>query len=80
MQLFSYIQNKGQKFCDKVHSFALLWMLNLSKYKRLHSTIVVIIDVVDFQNLFCFGDKDGKQFVANLQHPLNLNLFTFHRS
>jgi sugar lactone lactonase YvrE len=28
--------------------------------------------VVGFQNLFCFGDKDGKQFDAKLQHPLGV--------
>jgi hypothetical protein len=34
--------------------------------------IAVIIDMVGFQNLFAFGDKDGKQFDAKLQHPLGV--------
>jgi len=34
--------------------------------------MIVIIDMVGFQNLFGFGDKDGKQFDAKLQHPLGV--------
>ena len=28
--------------------------------------------MIDFQNLFGFGDRDGKQFDAKLQHPLGV--------
>jgi hypothetical protein len=34
--------------------------------------VVVTIYVVDFQNLFRFGDRDGKKFDAKLQHPLGI--------
>lgn len=34
--------------------------------------MVVTIYMIHFQNLFCFGDRDGKQFDAKLQHPLGI--------
>jgi len=37
-----------------------------------HSLMIIMGDMIDFQNLFGFGDRDGKQFDAKLQHPLGV--------
>jgi hypothetical protein len=36
------------------------------------SVVVVTIYMINFQNLFCFGDRDGKHFDAKLQHPMGV--------
>jgi hypothetical protein len=37
-----------------------------------HSMVVVTIYMVDFQNLFISGDRDGKQLDAKFQHSLGI--------
>jgi sugar lactone lactonase YvrE len=34
--------------------------------------MIIVNDVIYFQNLFGFGDRDGKQSDAKLQHPLGV--------
>jgi hypothetical protein len=37
-----------------------------------HSVMIIMSDMIGFQNLFGFGDRDGKRFDTKLQHPLSV--------